>query len=108
MKNLKSNYINTIQSEINTLSPEKLDTLFNIIFYLNCSFLFFMSEESHIKFIQSYYKYPTIRNPEIFKSFLIQSIKDSVFENRYPTILSTIDLINQNHTFENIINILTT
>lgn len=102
MKNLKTNYINTIQSEINTLSPEKLDTLFNIIFYLNCSSLLFMSEESHVKFIQSYYKYPSIRNPEIFKSFLIKSIKESVFENRYPTILSTIDLINQNHTFENI------
>ena len=108
MKHLKTNYINTIQSEINTLSLEKLDTLFHIIFYLNCYSLFFMSEESHIKFIQSYYKYPTIRNPEIFKSFLIQSIKESVFENRYPTILLTIDLINENHTFENIIITLTT
>ncbi len=106
MKNLKSNYINTIRSEINTLTPEKLTTLFHIIFYLNCSCLFFMTEESHIKFIQSYYQFPTIRNPEIFKSFLIQSIKESVVETRYPSILKTIDLINQNYTFENITNTL--
>ncbi len=102
MKNLKTNYINTIQSEINTLTPEKLTTLFHIIFYLNCACLFFMNEESHTQFIQSYYQYPSIRNPEILKSFLIQSIKESVFERRYPTILKTIDLINQNRTFENI------
>ena len=107
MKNLKMNYINTIQSEINNLTPEKLTSLFHIIFYLNCYSLFFMTEESHMKFIQSYYQHPTIRNPEVFKSFLIRSIKEFVFETRYPTILSTIDLINQNHTFENIIKTLT-
>lgn len=106
MKHLKSNYMNTIQSEINTFTPEKLTTLFHIIFYLNCACLFFMTEESHTQFIQSYYQYPTIRKPEIFKPFLIKSIKESVFETRYPTILKTIDLINQDQTFENIINIL--
>ena len=106
MKNLKVNYINAIQSEINNLTPEKLNTLFHIIFCLNCYSLFFMTEESHINFIQSYYKHPTIRKPEILKSFLIQSIKESVFENRYPTILKTIDLINENYTFENITNTL--
>ena len=106
MKNLKTNFITTIQSEINTLSPQKLNTFFHIIFYLNCACLFFMTEEDHTNFIKSYYQYPSIRNPEIFKSFLIQSIEESVFETRYLTILKTIDFINQNHTFENITNIL--
>jgi hypothetical protein len=53
-----------------------------------------------MKFIQFYYQHPTIRNPEVFKSFLIQSIKDFVFEYRYPTLLSLIDRINEDCTFE--------
>ena len=100
MKNIKTNYINAIQSEINNLSIERLTTLFHVIFYFNCHFLFYMSEESHMKFIQSYYQHPTIRNPEVFKSFLIQSIKEFVFEYRYPTLLNVIDLINEDCTFE--------
>ena len=103
MYNLKNNYFNTIRSEINNLSLEKLTTLFHVIFYFNCRSLFYMNEESHMKFIQSYYQHPTIRNPEIFKSFLIQSIKEYVFECRYPTLLLTIDLINEDCTFEELI-----
>lgn len=102
MKNLKINYMNTIQSEINNLSPEKLTTLFHIIFCLNCYSLFFMTEESHMKFIQSYYQFPTIRKPEIFKSFLTQSIKEYVFEFRYPNIIKIIDMINDNYPFAEI------
>ena len=107
MKNLKLNYLNTIRSEINTLTPEKLDTLFTLIHYLNVSYLYFMTEESHIQFVQFYYKFPTIRKPDILRSYLFQSIRDFVIETRYPTILKAIDLINENYTFENIINILT-
>ena len=100
VKNLKANYLNTIQSEVNNLSLEKLYTLFHVIFYSNCQSHLYMSEESHLKFVQSYYQHPTIRKPEIFKSFLIQSIKEYVFEYKYPLLLSAIDLINEDFTFE--------
>ena len=103
---MKKNYLSAIYDNLNLLTIDQLQLLSEVYRQLNCHCNFFMSEESHVKFIQSYYKYPSIRNPEIFKSFLIKSIKESVFETRYPTILKTIDLINQNQTFENITNIL--
>lgn len=100
---MKQFYINSIRKNINSLNVDQLYTLFHVYLQLDSLCDFFMSEESHIQFINSYYNVSSIRHPEIFKTFMNFSIIRYTSETRYTDVLFAIDMINENCPFEEII-----
>ena len=76
---MKQFYINSIRKNINSLNVDQLYTLFHVYLQLDSLCDFFMSEESHIQFINSYYNVSSIRNPETFKTFMNFSMNSNNF-----------------------------
>ena len=100
---MKQYYINSIRKNINSLNVDQLYTLFHVYLELDSLCDFFMPEETHIQFINSYYNISSIRNPETFKTFMNFSIIRYTSETRYTDVLLAIDMINENCPFDEII-----
>lgn len=101
-----TNYLTTIQNKLDTFTFDQLNILFHTIFQLNCQYSFFMSNQTHTIFIDSYFDLPTIRTLDTFKKYISYSISKYVFPSKLPDILKTIKLIENDIPFEKIINTL--
>lgn len=100
------NYLTTIQNKLDTFTFDQLNILFHIIFQLNCQYSFFMSNQTHTIFIDSYFDLPSIRTLDTFKNYISYSIIKYVSPSNFPDILKTIKLIENDTPFEKIIDTL--
>lgn len=101
-----TNYLTVIQKKLDTFTFTQLNILFHIIFHLNCQCNFFMSEQTHTIFIDRYFDSPSIRTLETFKIYISYSIIKYVSPSKFPDILKTIKLIENDTPFEKIIDTL--
>ncbi len=105
-KNLKNNYKSVITNQLNTLTPENLETVFNVYIKLDSICDYFMPEQSHIDFINLYLDTPCNRIPITFKSLIILLTTEFTLESKYPRVIQTIEMIQSNYSFDQIINAL--
>lgn len=105
-RNIKINYLNEIRKNINSLTIDQLNILFEVYFNLNYYCNFFMSEKTHTNFINLFIENPSNRNPYTFKSLMTLLTTQYTSEIRYPQVLDIIDMIHKNYSIKKIINIL--
>lgn len=103
---MKNIYLNEIRKNINTLSLEQLEILFEVYINLNYYCDFFMTEKSYTDFINLFIENPSNRNPYTYRSLITLLTTNYTLENRYPHVLNTIDMIHKNYPIKKIINIL--
>ena len=103
---MKNIYLNEIRKNINTLSLEQLEILFEVYNNLNYYCDFFMTEENYTDFINLFIENPSNRNPYTYRSLITLLTTKYTSEDRYPHILNTIDMIQKNYPIKKIINIL--
>ena len=101
--NCKKISFNHISPKVNSLTPDQLETLFNVYLYLNYDYNFFMSKSKHESFMNLYFETFTKHQPNTFKT-LINLFTSYTYEHRYPHLLLAIDLIKQDHSLYDIIN----
>ena len=103
---MKNIYLNEIRKNINTLSLEQLEILFEVYKNLNYYCDFFMSEKSYIDFINLFIENPSNRDPYTYRSLITLLITKYTSETKYPHVLHTIEMIQKNYSVKKIINIL--
>lgn len=103
---MKKIYLNAIRKNLNLLTTDQLYLLFQIYLQLDYHCDFFMSEESHVNFINLFYETPCNRNPLTFKTLITLLTTKFTPEENYPLVLETIDMIQKDFSLITIINTL--
>ena len=103
---MKSNLKTIIHQNINKLTIDQLDLIFHIYLQLNSLCNFYISEKSHINFINLFLETPSNRNPLTFKSLITLLTTQFTPEENYPLVLETIDMIKKNIPFESLLTTL--
>lgn len=103
---MNQNYLNLINKKLASLTDEQLYILFQV--YLNLDFKcdFFMSEESHISFMNLFLETPSNRTQQTFKTLMSLLTTQFTSKSRYPELLITLEMIQDNCTLEDIIKTL--
>ena len=92
-----------ISTQVNTLTPVQLETLFNVYFELNYNYNFFMTQETHESFMNLFSETFNKYQPNTFKS-LVNLFTSYTYETKYPHLLLAVNLIKENHSLHNIID----
>jgi len=103
---MKERYLNSIRKNLNLLTIEQLYLLFQIYLQLDYLCDFFMSEESHIDFINLFYETPCNRDPLTFKTLITLLTTHFTPEENYPLVLETINMIQNDYPFKTILTTL--
>ena len=98
--------ITSIQKKLDTFTFDQLHTLFSILLELDRLSDYFMSEETHVNFINHYYSIPNIRNHETFRTFLLLTVIKYISPSKHSDLLITVELIEKKLPYEQIINTL--
>ena len=101
-----NNYLNSISSQINSLSFDQLNLLFHVYFQLNLQFDFFMSQHKHSEFMNLYNETFSKNNIYTYRSLINILTTSYTHPSRYPSVLTSIDLIKKDYSLKEIINIL--
>ena len=104
MSKQKKNF-NSITIQVNSLNIEQLSTLFNSYYHLQYYFDFFMSEQTYQEFMNRYHITPSKSQLETFKTLITLLTTTYTNTKRYPDTLKTIELIKNNYSLSDIINI---
>ena len=104
MSKQKKNF-NSITNQVNSLNIEQLSTVFNSYYHLQYYFDFFMSEQTYQEFLNRYNPNPFRYQPETFKTLITLLTTTYTNPERYPDTLKTIELIKNNYSLSDIINI---
>lgn len=94
---MKKNYLNAIHDNLNLLSLDQLQLLFEVYHQLNYHCNFFMSEESYKDFINLFLETPCNRNPLTYKTLINLLITQYTPKNNYLSVLEAIEMILNNY-----------
>ena len=100
-----NNYLNSISSQVNSLSSDQLNLLFHVYFQLNLQFDFFMSQQKHSEFMNLYNETFSKNNIYTYRSLINILTTSYTHPSRYPSVLTSIDLIKKDYSLKEIINI---
>ncbi len=96
-----------IQTQIDTLTIDQLYLLFRIYHQLNLQFNFFMTETTYQDFINfSYDNTYSPHNIDTLKSLTKLLTTSYTHPSKYPHVIHSIDLIKNNYSLKQIINII--
>lgn len=103
---MKNDYLNSICTQVNSLSYDQLNLLFSVYFQLNLQFNFFMPEHKHSEFMTLYHETFSKNNLYTYRSLI--NILTTVYTSpsRYPSVLTAIDLLKKDISLFEIINVL--
>lgn len=103
---MKNDYLNSICTQVNSLSYDQLNLLFSVYFQLNLQFNFFMPEHKHSEFMTLYHETFSKNNLYTYRSLI--NILTTVYTSpsRYPSVLTAIDLLKKDISLLEIINVL--
>ena len=102
----KTDLLKTLTEQLNSLNYSQVETLFILYQVLNSNFDFFMSEDHHIKLIDFYFNRIRIKNIDSIKSLLYLAITQYTYESRYVDLLSIFDMMKNNYSYNQILNII--
>lgn len=100
------NYLKSINQNLNLLTIDQLQLLFEVYHQLNYHCNFFMSEESYQDFINQFLETPCKNNPLTYKSLITLLITQYTHKNNYLPVLEAIEMILNNYPLIKIINTL--
>ena len=103
---MKKNYLNTIYNNLNLLTLDQLQLLFDIYHQLNLHCNFFMSEDTYTNFINLFLETPCKNNPLTYKSLITLLITQYTPKENYLPVLEAIEMILNNYSLIKIINTL--
>lgn len=103
---MKNDYLNSICTQVNSLSYDQLNLLFHVYFQLNLQFDFFMSQQKHSEFMNLYNETFSKNNIYTYRSLINILTTSYTHPSRYPSVLTSIDLIKKDYSLKEIINIL--
>ncbi len=96
-----------IQTQIDTLTIDQLNLLFQVFEQLNIQFNFFMPEATYQEFINFSYNYTFSKNSiNTFKSLIKLLTTSYTHPSKYPHVIHSIDLIKNDYSLKQIINII--
>ena len=100
------NHSTLIQTQIDTLTNYQLDLLYFVYHQLNLQFDFFMSETTYQNFINFSYNHTFSKNNiNTYKSLIKLLTTSYTLPSKYPHVIETINLIKNNYSPQDIINI---
>ena len=100
----ETNYYNLISTQVNSLTLDQLNLLFQVYLELDYKCNFFMSQNTHQEFMNRLIETP--KCSYTYKSLINLLATAYTYEHRYPHVLKTIDMIKNNYTLITIINVL--
>ena len=100
------NYSALIQTQIDTLTIDQIYLLFQVFEQLNIQFNYFTSETSYQEFINFTYDYTYSHNPNTLKSLIKLLTTSYTTPTKYPQVIHSIQLIKNNYSLKDIINII--
>ena len=104
--NQQKNKFNTITNQVNSLNTEQLSTLFNVYYHLQYHSNFFMSQNSYYTFMTLFNTTVSKYQSQTFKTLINLLTTTYTNPDRYPDTLKTIELIKNNYSLFEIINII--
>lgn len=104
MNQQKKNFI-TITNQVHSLNLEQLLTLYDSYYHLQYYSNFFMTEQTYQEFMNRYHITPSKSQLETFKTLITLLTTTYTNTKRYPDTLKTIELIKNNYSLSDIINI---
>ena len=100
------NHSTLIQTQIDTLTSYQLDLLYFVYHQLSLQFDFFMSETTYQDFINFSYNHTFSKNNiNTYKSLIKLLTTSYTLPSKYPHVIETINLIKNNYSPQDIINI---
>ena len=100
------NYSTLIQTQIDTLTIDQVYLLFQVFEQLNNQFNYFTSETSYQEFINFSYNHTYSHHINTLKSLLKLLTTSYTTPSKYPQVLRSIQLIKNNNSLYEIINII--
>ena len=100
------NYLKSINQNLNSLTVDQLQLLFEVYRQLNYHCNFFMSEKSYQDFINLFLETPCKSKPLTYKSLITLLITQYTPIENYLLVLEAIEMILNNYPLIKIINIL--
>lgn len=101
------NHSTLIQTQIDTLTNDQLDLFYCVYHQLNLQFNFFMSEDTYQKFINFSYNCAFSKNNiNTYKSLIKLLTTSYTLPSKYPHVIESINLIKNNYSAKDIINII--
>lgn len=97
---------NSISHQVNSLNIEQVSHLFNVYYNIQYHCNFFMSQETYSDFLLRFHNTPNKYTPLTFKTLIVLLTTIYTNESRYSDLLETINLIKNNYSLFEIINIL--
>ena len=104
MNQQKKNFI-TITNQVHSLNFEQLLTLYDSYHHLQYYFDFFMNEQTYQEFMNCFLLTPFKSQLETFKTLITLLTTTYTNPERYPDTLKTIELIKNNYSLFDTINI---
>ena len=98
------NYLKKINQNLNLLTPDQLQLLFDVYHQLNLHCNFFMSEDTYKDFLNFFLESPCKNNPQTYKSLITLLITQYTPKNNYLPVLESIEMILNNYPLIKIIN----
>ena len=96
-----------IQTQIDTLTIDQLNLLFQVFEQLNIQFNFFMPETKYQEFIDFSYNQTFSKNStNTYKSLIKLLTTSYTHPSKYPHVIKSIKLIKNNYSLKDIINII--
>ena len=100
------NYSTLIQTQIDTLTIDQIYILFQVFEQLNIQFNFFMSENTYKDFLNFSYTTSSKYNINTYNSLIKLLTTSYTNPSKYPQVLHTIQLIKNDYSLKDIINII--
>lgn len=97
-----TNLLTSIKTQFNELNDSQIQLLFILYQELDCQCNFFMSEETHIQFINFYFDRILIKNIDSIKSLLYIAITQYTYKSRYIDLLNIFEMMKNNYSHNQI------